>query len=498
MTSLINYFFEANLCLLFLGSTYYLLLRNETDITFRRRFIIASALIALITPLLKFGAINDGASSLSEISTTILPELVIGERSSEFTIYDGGLLSYLKWVYIVGSGIIFQYLIFQLLQIAWFYHSNRNRIKPYNNINIIQTNGSLPTFSFFHLIFFDDSIPLNENEKDKVLKHELVHIEQYHSIDILVIEILKVILWVNPISWYFKKEIQEVHEYLADDKVVGQNDTTFYNSLLAKMALKKAHLSIGHHFNKSRTLKRIKMIQTIKTQVRSWKSSLLAGLLLVTTVMISCNDEVIQDIDTVMETASQSEIPDELLPNFERLKQIHPDAEFVYIETDGTSEEALKRLNDIDINTIALVHAFKEKGKVGVFVNKNGPLKNITNTPDDNEVFTLVDQTSTPIGGIDAYYQKLATILKYPKQAAKEGIEGKVYVQFIVDKTGALHDLQVVKGIGAGCDQAAVDAIRQAGNWTVPMQNGKPVKQRMVLPISFALGDQGSKSNEGK
>ena len=105
-----------------------------------------------------------------------------------------------------------------------------------------------------------------------------------------------------------------------------------------------------------------------------------------------------------------------------------------------------------------------------------------------DEVFLIVEEPATPPGGMNAFYKYIGDNLKYPAQARRMGIEGRVYVQFVVDKDGTLTEVQAVKGIGAGCDEEAVRVIKNAPKWSPPKQRGKPVKQRIVVPIVFQLG----------
>lgn len=104
------------------------------------------------------------------------------------------------------------------------------------------------------------------------------------------------------------------------------------------------------------------------------------------------------------------------------------------------------------------------------------------------EIFTIVEDQPAPKGGMQAFYQYVAKKLKYPAQARRMGIEGKVFVQFVVDKDGTITDVKAVKGIGAGCDAEAVRVIGGAPKWKPGKQRGRPVKVRMILPITFKLG----------
>ncbi|MEQ8239735.1 MAG: energy transducer TonB [Cyclobacteriaceae bacterium] len=105
------------------------------------------------------------------------------------------------------------------------------------------------------------------------------------------------------------------------------------------------------------------------------------------------------------------------------------------------------------------------------------------------EVFTIVEEQPQYPGGMDAFHKAIANNLKYPKQARKQGIEGRVYLQFIVDKSGEVREIKTVKGIGGGCDEEAERVIKLTGKWKPGTQSGKPVNVRMVLPIIFQLQD---------
>ena len=105
-----------------------------------------------------------------------------------------------------------------------------------------------------------------------------------------------------------------------------------------------------------------------------------------------------------------------------------------------------------------------------------------------DEIFTIVeDQPSYP-GGINEFYKFVANNMRYPVQARRMGIAGRVFVQFVVDKDGSLNDIQVIKGIGAGCDEEAIRVIKKSKKWSPGKQRGRAVKVRMIIPIIFRLG----------
>lgn len=105
-----------------------------------------------------------------------------------------------------------------------------------------------------------------------------------------------------------------------------------------------------------------------------------------------------------------------------------------------------------------------------------------------DEIFTIVEDQPSPKGGMAAFYEYVGKKLKYPAQARRMGIEGKVFVEFIVDKDGTITNVKAIKGIGAGCDEEATRVIQNAPKWNPGKQRGRPVKVRMILPITFKLG----------
>ena len=103
------------------------------------------------------------------------------------------------------------------------------------------------------------------------------------------------------------------------------------------------------------------------------------------------------------------------------------------------------------------------------------------------EVFTIVEDQPTPNGGYEAFYTYVSTNLRYPPSAIRLGVEGKVFVQFVVGKSGDISNVSVVKGISSDCDKEAMRVIENAPNWNPGKQRGRPVKVRMILPITFVL-----------
>lgn len=108
--------------------------------------------------------------------------------------------------------------------------------------------------------------------------------------------------------------------------------------------------------------------------------------------------------------------------------------------------------------------------------------------PEETEkIFTIVEQTATPKGGLTGFYEYVKENINYPATAKRLGIQGRVFVEFVIAKDGTLTDVRAVKGIGSGCDEEAVRIVQAAPPWNPAKQRGKPVRQRYTLPITFRM-----------
>jgi len=101
--------------------------------------------------------------------------------------------------------------------------------------------------------------------------------------------------------------------------------------------------------------------------------------------------------------------------------------------------------------------------------------------------FHVVEVSAKPQGGMEGFYKFLAKKIKFPRQARRMGVSGKVYVSFIIERDGSLTDLKVVKGIGAGCDEEVLRVLKLVPNWEPARQRGNVVRQRMIVPVDFNL-----------
>ena len=110
-----------------------------------------------------------------------------------------------------------------------------------------------------------------------------------------------------------------------------------------------------------------------------------------------------------------------------------------------------------------------------------------TKTSGDEPVFVIVEEQAEFPGGLDSMYAYIQKNLVYPEKAKAEGIEGRVFVSFIIEKDGSISNVKLLRGIGGDCDEAAVEMVKNMPKWKPAKQRGKPVRCQFTLPIKFEL-----------
>lgn len=105
----------------------------------------------------------------------------------------------------------------------------------------------------------------------------------------------------------------------------------------------------------------------------------------------------------------------------------------------------------------------------------------------DDEVFVVVEEQAEFPGGLDSMYAYIQKNLVYPELAKEKGIEGRVFVQFVIEKDGSISNILIKRAIGGGCEEAVVEMIKNMPKWKPGKQRGKPVRFQFVLPIKFEL-----------
>ncbi|MEM9671117.1 MAG: energy transducer TonB [Cyclobacteriaceae bacterium] len=152
--------------------------------------------------------------------------------------------------------------------------------------------------------------------------------------------------------------------------------------------------------------------------------------------------------------------------------------------------EIIAVADEIEIDDLEISLDIEIKESTVIEAREYAPVLEEPEEEEVDEVFVVVEQFPEPEGGMNAFYQYIQQNMNYPSRARTTSTEGKVFVQFVVFPDGSVREIEAIKGIGAGCDQEAVRVIKESPiKWAPGKQRGKPVKVRMVLPITFKLQD---------
>jgi TonB family protein len=500
MNAYLNYLLEANLVLLLAYALYLAILKGETDFSMKRLFLVGSVIAAVSFPMLHFSLPSRPLPSLGTLLTAkLLPEVSVTFGSDNMT--GPSIIpvwTTVKYLYITGASV--SLIIFLARLTGLFSTLMRARTQAFGKFRIATAPVNAPSFSFFHFIFLGQAENLSQDEREQIIRHEMVHAKRLHSFDILLLNVTAILFWFNPIIYRYKKTFTHLHEFEADARAIAGHEVNDYCSLLAKVALLSADIKLASHFNNSLTLKRITMMRTLKRSVRRWKLAAIAVTTTIIFLFVACQDQLISEVQNLSKSSNMAiDIPEEVQHRIDEIKNAHPEKKFVVIET--TTDEGWKTLEKIQQNNVAHIELITPTAKPSetvrsfAVVEMNEMTEKVTAlSQQEGEVYTVVDETALPEGGMPAFYEYVMTNLKYPKAAREKGEEGKVLVEFVVQTDGSITDVAILKGVSEDLNHEAMKVMAGSPRWVPGKMQGKLVKQRMVMPISFKLGD--SKTND--
>jgi beta-lactamase regulating signal transducer with metallopeptidase domain len=315
----VTYCLKAIACSGILYAYYLLFLKDKTFHHYNRFYLLFLVVVSLILPLLKIEYFT------IEFSDQVF---VLLNKFQSFTdsknTNDG--INYLKCINlgIVGIAVILLLkLLFGIFKIIRF--KTQFQKENFEGINFYQTNLSEAPFSYFKNLFWKNTIILNSDIGKQILKHEMVHIEQKHSYDKIFIEIVTAVFWFNPFFYLIKKEINLIHEYLADNKAVRQSDTKAFAQMLLASHFSGNKLPATSPFLSSNLKKRLKMIQKPKTKFGYVRriSALPVLFTVAFAYMVNAKNKEIEkvnnDVEKIVQSLEFKNNPTEVQPNTENV-----------------------------------------------------------------------------------------------------------------------------------------------------------------------------------
>ncbi|MCP9768658.1 TonB family protein [Lacihabitans sp. LS3-19] len=257
-----------------------------------------------------------------------------------------------------------------------------------------------------------------------IREHERVHTLQLHFLDLFFFELLSVVFWCNPVVMFYKFSIKNIHEFLADEKASATlNSVADYATLLLSKQFKIAPEHLFVQPFYNKSTLKIRIQMLMKGKSESWAMLKYGVIAPILFVFVVLTSVSCSEKDSIAD-------------------------EFNAIKTE-------------DLNKI---------------IQKDG-----------EPIFTAVETNPEFPGGVVAMYKFLGENIKYPSAAQRANINGRVFVKFVVEKDGSIGDVEVMKGIGFGCDEEAIRVMKTMPRWNPGVQNGKNVRVYYNMPVVYKL-----------
>ncbi len=427
MNGIVNFILESAISLSLLAAIYVVFLQKETFFKLNRIFLLGSLFFSVILPLIKFRIYEPESVMLSEVTVTPYRNLfeAVTVYGQDLTVsVEQAVLSATLLIWIYSAGLVFFLLryLFRVIQVGRIILNNP--VQKYNGVKLIFLEQDCSPYSFLNYIFV--SSPLQKTDGyERMIAHEMEHIRQGHSYDVLILELLTAFQWFNPFVWMLRRAVRENHEFLADQAVLASGISRGYYKKLLLNQFAGEQLVIANNFNYSLIKKRIKMMSKLKSSKAAAIKITLGFLMAVALVVVfACEQKELE----VVESASS---------------------------VSGENEE--------------------------VFISEPKVL-------DENEqIFFIVETMPEYPGGELALRMFIANNIEYPEPAQKEGIQGRVYVTFVVDKEGNVANAKIARGVDPLLDLEALRVVNSLPAWNPGVQRGVPVNVSYTVPINFAL-----------
>lgn len=508
----LDYFLKANLYSLLFAGSYWLLLRRHTFFSLNRAYLLLSALVSLLLPLaslpLQTVEMMPRLDWPIPVGVIVLPATALASAPIETSP---------QWeqIGLIAYGLIAFFLVMRFsIQVGRLLRLIRRSSRQVREgyIRVQPGDPTIPTFSFFRYVILNPA----DSHNDLIIRHELVHVRQCHSADVVGMALLKAVFWACPALWLLDRMLRQVHEFLADKQT---NQPTDYARFLVEytFGVRPDTLTNGF-FNPSLLKQRIRMLHQKATN--HWALSkyvlvlpLALGLLAMTTAREEIETMVSQATDetiTVSGRVTSSDgkaLPGAIVMVASTGKGTPTDAQGRY-KLQSVPKTAILSVSFVGFTTqvipvksrksldVALAptdpNELPTMGATAVYKSIKPNLAMPVRTPPSSEtingkVYTAVEEPAVFPTGIPGLMQYVAHTLRYPAKAQAAGVQGNVFVQFVILPTGAIGSTKVKKGIGSGCDEEALRIVKQMPRWIPGKQNGKTVAMQYVIPIQFSL-----------
>lgn len=288
---------------LFLGY-YWIALRNKSFHSYNRFYLLLSMAGSFIIPLFNFNwfTIDKQAMPVSPDTFQYLTLQIAPAHTSA--------VSWQSVVLYVVIGISLFLLLVLAFNIFKVYQlKRRSAVVEMEHIDFIYTNLDQAPFSFLNNLFWKESISLDDDFGQKIFKHELTHIHQKHTLDVLFCQLINSLFWINPFNWLIQKELKAIHEFIADKEAVGNNNVEEFVQLLLQAHYGKHFLNPTHAFYYSSIKRRLIMLTTNNERFRFLRKALVLPVTFAAVVAFSVSAMDTKATPTIFPIVKNDTVP---------------------------------------------------------------------------------------------------------------------------------------------------------------------------------------------
>ncbi|MEQ3235959.1 MULTISPECIES: M56 family metallopeptidase [Bacteroides] len=488
------YILKSSICLVGFYLFYRLLLSRETFHRFNRIALLSILLLSCLLPLVEVTV--EKQTEVHQTMMTLeqwlmLADMMNAESTAELQAEEVTVtwIQVALLVYLVGILFFAFRNGYSLLKLGGLLRSGRKeQLEKYTGgkekVILIVHDRDIAPFSWMKYIVISQK-DLDENGRE-ILIHELAHIQNRHSWDLLVADICIFFQWFNPASWLLKQELQNIHEYEADETVIEKGvDAKQYQLLLIKKAVGTRLYSMANSFNHSKLKKRITMM--LKEKSNPWAKLKYLYILPVAAIAVTAfaRPEISETAEEISRMSDALGIEQASLL-FSRLHDIsavkvNDLTAIVEAKAAKTTEEA------VQMSTV-----LKDTAKpVEVKYIPTEVTDKLKGTP----LYEVVEQMPEfPGGGMAAALEYIQKNMQYPESAKENGTQGRAMVQFVVDKEGNVTEPKVIRSVDKELDAEAIRLVKSMPKWKPGMQKGQAVAVKYTMPVLFKL-EGGKKVN---
>ena len=488
------YILKSSICLVGFYLFYRLLLSRETFHRFNRIALLSILLLSCLLPLVEVTV--EKQTEVHQTMMTLeqwlmLADMMNAESTAELQAEEVTVtwIQVALLVYLVGILFFAFRNGYSLLKLGGLLRSGRKeQLEKYTGgkgkVILIVHDRDIAPFSWMKYIVISQK-DLDENGRE-ILIHELAHIQNRHSWDLLVADICIFFQWFNPASWLLKQELQNIHEYEADETVIEKGvDAKQYQLLLIKKAVGTRLYSMANSFNHSKLKKRITMM--LKEKSNPWARLKYLYILPVAAIAVTAfaRPEISETAEEISRMSDALGIEQASLL-FSRLHDIsavkvNDLTAIVEAKAAKTTEEA------VQMSTV-----LKDTAKpVEVKYIPTEVTDKLKGTP----LYEVVEQMPEfPGGGMAAALEYIQKNMQYPESAKENGTQGRAMVQFVVDKEGNVTEPKVIRSVDKELDAEAIRLVKSMPKWKPGMQKGQAVAVKYTMPVLFKL-EGGKKVN---